>query len=181
MVGLGLVSLQKKEIRQVLVTHEKKVVGILSAFDLFRPIHADNSQRKPTMSETPTIAAYMTASPHTIGREQSLRSAHEIMRAEGIRHLPVLHGGKLVGVVSLRDLDWVESRPKVDPETIAVEEAMSSELYVVQEDAPLPDVARHMRDNRIGSAIVTRGRDVVGVFTAVDALTALCDSFDGKF
>ncbi|MBL4637348.1 MAG: CBS domain-containing protein, partial [Kofleriaceae bacterium] len=56
----------------------------------------------------------MTKSPHTVGQEQSLSRAHEIMRKYTIRHLPVLHGGHLVGVVSLQDLDLTESLKDVD-------------------------------------------------------------------
>lgn len=39
----------------------------------------------------------MTASPHTIGREQALTVAWDLMRKFNIRHLPVLDGGKLIG------------------------------------------------------------------------------------
>src|SRR5690606_17469275 len=53
----------------------------------------DESQvaKKPT-----TVAEVMTVCPHTIGSDQKLAKAHQIMRELGIRHLPVLRGGKLV-------------------------------------------------------------------------------------
>ena len=51
------------------------------------------------MKSIPTIQRYMTTSPQTIGAEQSLKKAHEIMREHGIRHLPVMHGNRLVGVI----------------------------------------------------------------------------------
>jgi acetoin utilization protein AcuB len=52
----------------------------------------------------PHVERYMTTSPHTVGQDQKLSQAHKIMRAHEIRHLPVLQGGKLVGVLSDRDL-----------------------------------------------------------------------------
>ena len=58
-----------------------------------------------------SVAKYMTAGPHTIGREQSLVAAKQLMHKIHARHLPVLHGGKLVGVVSERDLDVVGALP----------------------------------------------------------------------
>ena len=47
------------------------------------------------------IAKYMTAGPHTIGREQSLGAAKQLMHRNHVRHLPVLHAGQLVGMLSL--------------------------------------------------------------------------------
>ena len=123
----------------------------------------------------PKISDYMTESPHTIGQEQTLTRAHEIMRQYSIRHLPVLHGGKLVGTVSLRDLDLTEGLDGVDSNVVPVEEAMSIEPHVVSRDTPLKDVVDYLVEHRYGSAIVVEGRAVVGVFTAVDAMRALRD------
>ena len=124
------------------------------------------------------IRDYMTDSPHTIGSEQPLAKAHELMREHNIRHLPVLHGGKLAGMVTVRDLHLVETLQDVDPETVRVEEAMSTEPYVVSPTATLRDVAQEMADRKLGSAIVLDGQKVVGVFTTVDALRALVDALD---
>lgn len=127
------------------------------------------------MPEPPTVGDYMTESPHTIGQEQTLAAAREKMREHRIRHLPTLHGGELVGVLSLRDVALVSGLPDIDADRFLVEDAMGIEPYVVARDTPLHEVAAHMRDHSIGSAIVVEGRRVIGVFTAVDALRALCD------
>lgn len=123
-----------------------------------------------------TIRDYMTESPHTIGSEQSLAKAHALMREFGIRHLPVLHGGKLAGMVTVRDLHLVETLKDVDPESVRVEEAMTSEPYVVEPTALLRAVASEMAERKLGSAIVVDGKKVVGVFTTVDGLRALADA-----
>ena len=120
-----------------------------------------------------TIRDFMTALPHTIGRKQSLASAQETMRLNGLRHLPVLDGGLLAGVLSQRDAYFVETIAGVDPEHVAVEEAMSVDVYSVAPDTPLLDVAAEMADHKYGCAIVTQGTHVVGIFTVVDALRAL--------
>jgi acetoin utilization protein AcuB len=120
-----------------------------------------------------TVREFMTALPHTIGRKQSLASAQERMRLSGLRHLPVLDGGLLAGVLSQRDAYFVETIAGVDPEKVAVEEAMSVEVYAVAPDTPLLDVAVEMADHKYGCAIVTQGTHVVGIFTVVDALRAL--------
>ncbi len=121
------------------------------------------------------ISDYMTKSPHTIGQEQTLRRAHEMMREFSIRHLPVLHGGQLVGTVSLRDLDLTEGLAGVDPEETVVEEAMSADPVIVRSGAALRPVLDTMLEQGVGSAIISEGTEVIGVFTAVDAMRALRD------
>lgn len=124
-------------------------------------------------AKTATIAERMTKTPHAIGTEQSLQTAHELMRSCHIRHLPVLHGGKLIGVVSERDLRLVETLHDVDPARVRVEEAMSQDVYAVTPATPLRDVVREMATRKIGSAVVIDGTKVVGIFTTVDALETL--------
>jgi len=117
----------------------------------------------------------MTPSPVTIGREQSLTVAHRLMREHHIRHLPVLARGRLVGLVSQRDLHFIETLRDVDRDLVAVEDAMSEPVYKVAPGARLATVVKEMADRRIGSAIVVDRGKVVGVFTAVDGLRVLAD------
>jgi acetoin utilization protein AcuB len=121
----------------------------------------------------PSIEQFMTRSPHTIGRDQPLATAHRMMREHGIRHLPVLEGGRLAGIISERDLLFVDRLFGVDPERVPVSEAMSQDVYAVSLRAPLLDVAAEMADHKYGSAVVMHGGRVTGVFTTVDALRAL--------
>jgi acetoin utilization protein AcuB len=120
-----------------------------------------------------TVAERMTRTPHLIGCEQSMTVAHELMRSNGIRHLPVLHAGKLVGLVSQRDLHFVESIRGVDPDEVRVEEAMTQDVYAVPPRTPLKEVVCEMAERKLGSAVVVEGTKVVGVFTTVDALDTL--------
>lgn len=123
----------------------------------------------------PRIARYMSTTPHTIGREQTLAVAHKLMREHRIRHLPVLEGGKLVGMLSERDLALIETLRDVDPTNVSVEDAMSQAPYTVTPDISLDEVVSTMAEHRYGSAIVVDNGTVVGVFTTIDALTALAD------
>ena len=122
-----------------------------------------------------TIRHYMTPSPHTIGVDQSLAVAAETMRAHKIRHLPVLKGGKVVGILSERDVQLVSGLPAVDPTTVTVEDAMSDMVYAVTPDTPLEEVAAEMAAHKYGAALVTERGRVAGVFTTIDALLALAD------
>jgi acetoin utilization protein AcuB len=126
------------------------------------------------------IRLFMTAAPHSIGRDQPLSFAQERMRTLGIRHLPVLDGGKLVGILSQRDALFVETLRDVDSTKVPVEDAMSCDVYVVEPDASLMDVAHAMADHKYGCAVITDGPRIVGIFTTVDATRALAGIIEGK-
>ncbi|MGK4008248.1 CBS domain-containing protein [Sorangium sp. So ce1036] len=128
----------------------------------------------------PTVKRYMTASPHTIGLAQSLAHAHKVMREHRIRHLPVLDGGALVGVISERDLHLIETLRDVDPEKVAVEEAMTPVVYTISPDARLDEVSREMAEHKYGSAIVIEHGKVVGVFTTTDGMRALAELLEAR-
>jgi acetoin utilization protein AcuB len=125
------------------------------------------------------IRNFMTVAPHAIGRDQPLSLAHERMSAFNVRHLPVLEGGKLVGILSQRDALFVETLRDVDPAKVLVEDAMSTDVYVVTPDTPLEDVAAEMAGRKYGCAVVAEGPRIVGIFTTVDALHALIDFENG--
>lgn len=121
----------------------------------------------------PTIQKYMTTSPHSIGIEQPIAHAHKLMSEHRIRHLPVLAGGKLVGMVTARDLALIESFDEIDPHTTNVEDAMSGNVYSVSPDAGLDEVVMEMAEKKYGSAVVLQNGHVVGMFTTVDVCRAL--------
>ncbi len=130
---------------------------------------------RPPASPSPaaTIARHMTASPATIEADRSLAEAHRLMRRHGIRHLPVLAGGGLVGILSQRDLHLLETLRGVDPEKVSVDEAMTRSPYTVEPDAPVEKVAETLARHKWGSAVVVDGGKVVGMFTTTDALRLL--------
>ena len=121
------------------------------------------------------VEEYMTRSPHTIGYRQSLAAASQMMAEYSIRHLPVLDGGQVVGVVSDRDIAWVEALESFDPEQMPVEEAISREPYAVPPEEPLLNVIDTLHQKRLGSAVIIEGAEIRGVFTTVDALKVLAD------
>ncbi len=126
-----------------------------------------------------TVGEYMTSCPYTIGDEQPIAAAAHKMRELQVRHLPVLSGGVLVGVLSDRDIALVESLAGVDPQTLAVSEAMTQDPTTVQVDAPLAEVAALMASKKFGSVLVLEGERLRGLFTTTDALNALAELLAG--
>lgn len=121
------------------------------------------------------VRSYMTQGAYSISRRQPLAAAHRLMRDHRIRHLPVVDGTRLVGVVSERDLHLIETLRDVQPETVLVEEAMTAEPFIVTPDSALLEVVTAMWQRRLGSAVVLDGPQIVGMFTTTDALRALAD------
>jgi acetoin utilization protein AcuB len=126
----------------------------------------------------PTVRLYMTPAPHTIGRAQSLATARGLMQEHGIRHLPVLDGGQLVGLLSERDVFLVESLPGTNPTDVRAEDAMVADVLITSPDAPLADAVEAMVERKAGSAVVMQGPTVSGVLTTIDVMRALLDHLE---
>ena len=118
------------------------------------------------------IRELMTPDPCCVQRDEPLRNAHRLMRVRKVRHLPVLNGGQLVGLVSERDLFLLETVRSVDPEKEPVEEAMTERPYAVGPDSSVREVLEEMLKKRYGSAVVVERGEVIGIFTRADALRA---------
>jgi acetoin utilization protein AcuB len=123
----------------------------------------------------PSLTRYMTRKPWTIAPTATMAEAHRLMREHTIRHLPVVEGDRIVGIVSMHDLHLLETLPGVKPEEVEVEDAMSTEVYTASEHDDLADVVDRMAEARMGSAVVVGPDGLVGIFTAIDALHALAD------
>ncbi len=120
----------------------------------------------------------MSRHPITIRPDVSLHEALNLMHEEGIRRLPVLDKeGKLVGIVLEKDLLYASPSPATTLSVyemnylisrIMVEELMTRNVIVVEEDCPLEEAARIMVDNDIGGLPVMRGDTLVGMITESD-------------
>ena len=126
-----------------------------------------------------SIDLVMTRAPHTIGHHQTLATAGRLMTQHAIRHLPVLEGGKLMGIVTERDLSFVETLPGLSPEEVKVGDAMSQDVFVVGPKASVRETATEMAEHKYGSAVVMDAGQVIGVFTTVDALRTLAQLLSG--
>jgi acetoin utilization protein AcuB len=139
------------------------------------------SARRARMTKPiPTLQKYMTTTPHAIGEDQTLKLAHEVMREHRIRHLPVLRGGKLVGLISQRDLALIETLQDVDPTKVTVDDAMSTEVFSADPSTPLDEVVGTMADKKYGCCVAMQNSKVVGIFTTVDACRALGELLHGR-
>ena len=120
----------------------------------------------------PTVAKYMTPSPHTIQAEVNAQIAVNMMKRFNVRHLPVLNGKKLVGILSDRDLKTIACITALDG--FEVRQVMTKNPYSVKAAASLSDVATAMARNKYGAAIVVGLKEeILGIITTVDLARVL--------
>jgi len=134
------------------------------------------------------VRDWMRPDPVVVRADAPIAVATHLLRTLKIRHLPVLDdGGRLVGIVTDRDLRQVVFDPRIAqalgdaPLTLAaltVREVMTWGVISVRADSDLRAAARLMRERKIGALPVVDGGRVVGILTETDVLAAL-DRFLG--
>jgi acetoin utilization protein AcuB len=125
------------------------------------------------MKSNVAVLEVMSQNPICVHVHQSVAEAGKVMQEGRFRHLPVLQGNHLVGVLSERDVACIGGIKHLDPARVMVSEAMQSEPYVCAPETPLVEVAATMLERRVEAAIVEKAGKVVGIFTQVDALRVL--------
>lgn len=128
----------------------------------------------------PSVQKYMTVLPHSIGVDQTLAHAEKMMTELRVRHLPVLDGGRIVGVLSDRDVKLVESFKDVDPEKVKVDEAYSPDPYIVNPGTPLNEICETMAAKRYSCVLIEDNHKLVGIFTWIDALRAFSEMMETR-
>ena len=113
----------------------------------------------------------------TIGADDTLRVVHEIMEMAKVRHLPVVRGGTLVGVVSQRDLFHASLSSLIGipaPEQnrflegVFISEVMSSPALTVAPSSSVREAVRVMADRKFGCLPVAEEGRLVGILTETD-------------
>ncbi len=129
----------------------------------------------------PTIQKYMTTQPVSIQAGQNLNDAIAVMKKSSIRHLPVMRGDDVVGLLSDRDVKLALGIQGLDKDRMPVIDFCIEKPYTVKPDSHLKDVALTMASKHYGSAIVVSNGRLVGIFTTVDACRALAEIIDTRY
>jgi acetoin utilization protein AcuB len=116
---------------------------------------------------------------HTVTPATSLPDALRLTSQRGVRHLPVLDGDRLVGILSDRDLKRAMASSATSLETrelnylldrLRVEEIMTRTVITIGRMFPIEDAARLMAQEKIGALPVTEEGQLIGLVTETDVL-----------
>lgn len=120
----------------------------------------------------------MTRDVVTLGPEASAAEALGVCRERTIRHIPIVEEGRLVGLISDRDLrDVSPPRGGRDQENtlgwVRVKDIMSTDLFTIHPLDTIDHAAREIYDRKIGCLPVVDGDELVGIITSQDMMRTL--------
>lgn len=124
------------------------------------------------MEQQVELKEVMTEGVIAIDKSKSVVEASRLLRDENIRGLVVVDSEDAVGVVVCRDIVYDVVSKGMDPEETTVEDIMSTDLIVAEENEYLDDVAMAMSKNDVSRIPIVRGDMLVGIVTQSDILRA---------
>lgn len=138
-------------------------------------------QGVPAWTRQLTVADAMTKDPVTLGPEDTLMRAVEVMRKQGIRRIPVVAGDTLMGLLAEGDLKRAQPSALSDSEEefvrvmdgTPISRIMIQNLVTTTEDVPLLEVAQTLHTTKYGALPVLRNGKLVGILTDSDLVAAL--------
>lgn len=126
------------------------------------------------------VEEFTTPDPVTAGADMSIDELRTLMDRHGVRHLPVLRDGAVVGLVSDRDVRLAMGLDDGRRQLLTAADIMAGEPVSVAAHRPLEEVAFLMSERKVGSVIVNDADGgLLGIFTATDALNALIEIIRG--
>ena len=122
------------------------------------------------------VEEFTTPDPVTADENVMVDDLRLLMERHGIRHLPIVRGNRVVGVISDRDLRLFSGLSAAEKFQVRAGDIMAEHPLTVSASLPLDEVAYAMSERRVGSAIVNdENGELLGIFTATDALNALIE------
>ena len=122
------------------------------------------------------VEEFTTPDPVTAVETTSIDDLIRMMKEHEVRHLPIVRGERVVGIVSDRDVRVASGLSSHEKMLVEAKHIMASDPVTVSSQASLDEVAFEMSQNKIGSVIVNDENDkFLGIFTVTDALNALIE------
>lgn len=144
------------------------LVGIVTEFDLLKAYLRACQEGERLAELDPPVRERSTPEPLTLGLDASVAQARELLRSTHIRHLPVVEDGRLVGVVSDRDVR--RARGRGVPDTESVEAIMARDPLSVGPGELLSSAAAVMNEHKISCLPVVQDGRLVALMTLTDVL-----------
>lgn len=130
------------------------------------------------------VAGWMTKKVFTLSPDETISTAALLMKEKGIKHVPIIKGGKIKGILSSRDIkEYVPAKAKsLDLHDMhyylshtKVKEVMKTGVTVTGPDTPVEEAAMIMYDRNIGCLPVVEGGSLTGIISDRDIFRVLVD------
>lgn len=137
------------------------------------------------MKKRTPISKIMSTDVISVNMSQSLREVSDIVRNKNIRHVPVVSGDKVIGMLTKTDLQKISFVDTFDGDklttamfdSLSIEQVMSTDLTVIEKDETIYDVAVTLSKNEFHALPVVDGNKIVGIVTSTDLIKYLIDQF----
>ena len=126
---------------------------------------------KNRKSDRLSVAAWMSADPVTVSPDAPLTEAQRLMREGNFRTLPVVVNGKLVGVITDRDVRSASAHL----EDMKVAQAMSADLVTIAPDTSILEASKHLAEHKHGALPVIEDGRFIGIISTEDLLKAFAE------
>ena len=139
-----------------------------------------------TIKKREQVSVIMTKQPFSVTLKNSLSEVEQLMKANFIRHTPVVDGHRLIGMISKTDLERI-SFLEIDGEKVTkskyfdlftVEQVMTKSVHCIQEDDFIKDAAEILSLGSFHALPVLRDDELVGIVTSTDLINYLLKQYN---
>ncbi|MFK8164133.1 MAG: CBS domain-containing protein [Lewinella sp.] len=137
------------------------------------------------MKKRMPVSKIMSTDLLSVNTSQNLREVDAIIKNQHIRHVPVVSGDKIIGMLSKTDLQKISFVNTMDGDglttamydNLSIEQVMTKDITTVDQDDTILDVATILSKNEFHALPVTSGGSLVGIVTTTDLVKFLIDQY----
>ena len=137
------------------------------------------------MKKRTAISAIMTKDVITLNHTDDLETAEQLFKSKKIRHIPVVSGDAIIGMLSYTDLLRISFSDTADDDKVesvvynmfTIEQVMASNLVIVSSSATIKEVAEILANREFHALPVVDDNVLVGIVTTTDLINYLLDQY----
>jgi CBS domain-containing protein len=137
------------------------------------------------MKKRTPISKIMSTDILSVNQTQTLKEVNEILKNKHVRHVPVVSGKKVIGMLSSTDIQKISFVNTVDGDelttgmfdVLTIDQVMSKDLETMQHDDTIYDAAVLLSNKDFHAIPVLEGEDLVGIVTSTDLLKYLVEQY----
>lgn len=137
------------------------------------------------MKKRTPVSKIMTSDVISVNVTQSIKEVSDLIEAHNIRHIPVVSGDKIVGLISSTDIEKISFVNTAEGEELTtamfdyltIEQVMSKQLTTLQQDDFIFDAAKIISENHFNALPVLADNKLVGIVTSTDLIKYLLEQY----